>query len=115
MAETFNAADKSSGLIRGQLNRQTYQYWNIGPYIGDTWRERESLTLNLGLRHEFVSVPVEKNGLLQLPVGGLEALSDPDATLDAASGSGRALFNNDVNNFAPSCSFAWPRIAGDSR
>ena len=107
MAETFNAADKSSGLIRGQINRQTYQYWNIGPYIGDTWRVRDNLTLNLGLRYEFVSVPVEKNGLLQLPVGGLESLTNPNATVDAASGGGRPLFNNDANNFAPSFSFAW--------
>ncbi len=107
MAETFNAADKSSGLIRGQINRQTYQYWNIGPYIGDTWRVRDNLTLNLGLRYEFVSVPVEKNGLLQLPVGGLESLTNPNAIVDAASGGGRPLFNNDANNFAPSFSFAW--------
>ncbi|PWT91390.1 MAG: hypothetical protein C5B55_08180 [Blastocatellia bacterium] len=107
VAETFNAADKSSGLLRGQINRQTYQYWDIGPYIGDTWRFRRNLTINLGLRWEFVSVPVEKNGLLQTPVGGLSALLDPNATVDAASGGGRPLFNNDLNNWAPSFSFAW--------
>ncbi|HJP92106.1 MAG TPA: TonB-dependent receptor [Pyrinomonadaceae bacterium] len=107
VAETFNAADKSSGLIRGQINRQTYQYWSVGPYIGDSWRFRPNLTVNLGLRYEFVSVPVEKNGLLQLPVGGLESLLDPNATVDAASGGGRPLLNNDWNNFAPSFSFAW--------
>jgi hypothetical protein len=107
VAETFNSADKASGLIRGQINRQTYEYWSVGPYIGDTWRVRQNLTLNLGLRYEFVSVPVEKNGLLQLPVGGLESILNPNATLDAASGGGRGLFNNDMNNFAPSFSFAW--------
>jgi hypothetical protein len=93
--------------MRGQINRQTYLYWAVGPYIGDTWRFRNNLTVNLGLRYEFVSVPVEKNGLLQLPVGGLNAIFDPNATLDAASGGGRPLFNNEMNNFAPSISFAW--------
>jgi hypothetical protein len=107
VAETFNALDKSSGLMRGQINRQTYEYWTLGPYIGDTWRVRQNLTLNLGLRYEFVSVPVEKNGLLQLPVGGLESILNPNAVLDSASGGGRPLFNNDMNNFAPSFSFAW--------
>jgi Carboxypeptidase regulatory-like domain len=107
VAETFNATDKSSGLIRGQINRQSYEYWNVGPYIGDTWRFRPNLTFNLGLRYEFVSVPLEKNGLLQLPIGGLEAILDPNARVDAASGGGRPLFNNDMNNFAPSFSFAW--------
>jgi hypothetical protein len=105
--ETFNAKDKSSGLLRGQTITQNYQYWSVGPYIGDTWRLRQNLTINLGLRYEFVSVPVEKNGLLQLPVGGLEALRNPNATVDAASGGGRPLFKNDWNNFAPSFSFAW--------
>lgn len=107
VAETFNAANKDSGLIRGQINRQSYEYWSLGPYIGDTWRIKNNLTLNLGLRYEFVSVPVEKNGLLQLPVGGLNSILDPNATLDAASGGGRPLYNNDMNNFAPSFSFAW--------
>ena len=107
VAETFNSLDKTSGLSRGLMNRQAYQYWSLGPYIGDTWRVRPNLTLNLGLRYEFVSVPVEKNGLLQLPVGGLEAILDPNALVDAASGGGRPLFNNDLNNFAPSFSFAW--------
>ena len=107
VAETFNAKDKDSGLLRGQINRQAYEYWALGPYIGDTWRFRKNLTLNLGLRYEFVSVPVEKNGLLQLPVGGLDAILDPNATLDVASGGGRPLFHNDMNNFAPSVSFAW--------
>lgn len=107
VGETFNAANKSSGLMRGLINRQSYEYWSVGPYIGDTWRVRPNLTVNLGLRYEFVSVPVEKNGLLRTPVGGLEALLDPNATIDAASGGGRPLFNNDLNNFAPSFSFAW--------
>ncbi len=107
VAETFNAVDKDSGLSRGQINRQSYEYFSFGPYIGDTWRLKQNLTLNLGLRWEFVSVPKEKNGLLQLPVGGLESLLDPNATVDAASGGGRPLFNNDMNNFAPSFSFAW--------
>ncbi len=106
VAETFNATSKSSGLLRGQTSRQNYRYFSVGPYIGDTWRVRDNLTINWGLRYEFVSVPRELNGLLTLPVGGLDALLT-NATLDSVSGGGRPLFNNDWNNFAPSASFAW--------
>lgn len=113
VAETFNAENKSSGLRRGQIQDNYFQYWTIAPYIGDTFRLRNNLTLNFGLRWEFVSVPVEKNGLLQTPVGdSLNILRNPNVTLDAASGGGRPLFNNDLNNFAPSFSFAWDPFEG---
>lgn len=106
LAETFNATSSTSGFLRNQINLQNYRYFSVGPYIGDTWRVRPNLTLNLGLRWEYVSVPKEENGLLTLPVGGLDALLT-DAQVDAASGGGRPLYRNDWNNFAPSFSFAW--------
>ncbi|HVF26800.1 MAG TPA: TonB-dependent receptor [Pyrinomonadaceae bacterium] len=106
-AQTFNAADRTSGFVPGQGSRSSYKYFNIGSYVGDTWRVRPNLTLNLGLRHEFISVPVERNGLALLPRGGIESLLDPNAVVDFASGGGRPLFNNDWNNFAPNVSFAW--------
>jgi hypothetical protein len=87
VTETFNATDSSSGLLRGQTSLQQYQYYNVGPYIGDTWRLRDNLTLNLGLRWEYVSVPTERNGLLVLPVGGLESLRT-NAQFEPASGGG---------------------------
>lgn len=106
VAQTFNAASSSSGLLAGQISRQNYRYFNLGPYIGDTWRVRPNLTVSLGLRYEYVSVPKELNGLLTLPVGDLDALFT-NAQVDIASGGGRPLYKNDWNNFAPSFSFAW--------
>ena len=106
VTETFNATSSTSGFLRNQINLQNYRYWNIGPYIGDTWRARPNLTLNFGLRWEYVSVPKEENGLLALPVGGLDVLLT-NAQVDAASGGGRPIYKNDWNNFAPSFSFAW--------
>ena len=106
VAETFNSASSTSGFLRNQISLQNYRYWNIGPYIGDTWRARPNLTLNFGLRWEYVSVPKEENGLLALPVGGLESLQT-NALIEPVSGGGRPLFNEDWNNFAPSFSFAW--------
>jgi Carboxypeptidase regulatory-like domain len=106
LTETFNATSSTSGYLRNQISLQNYRYWNLGPYIGDTWRFRPNLTLNFGLRWEYVSVPKEENGLLTLPVGGLDVLLT-NGKVDAASGGGRPLFKNDWNNFAPSFSFAW--------
>src|SRR5436309_778835 len=36
----------------------------FGSYFQDNWNVRPSFTLNLGIRHEFVTVPTEENGLI---------------------------------------------------
>lgn len=106
--QTFNVTSQTSGFVPGVGQVRNINYYTFGAYGGDTWRLKRNLTLNLGLRWEFVSVPTEANGLGLLPVGGLEALRDPNATLDfAGSGTKRSLYKNDLNNFGPSVSLAW--------
>ncbi len=105
--QVFNVAGRDTGFVPGQGQQLHFRNWNVGAYVGDSWRFRDNLTLNLGLRYEFISVPKERDGLTLLPRGGLEALLDPNATFDFASGGGRPFFNNDWNNFAPNFSFAW--------
>ncbi|HWS85535.1 MAG TPA: TonB-dependent receptor [Pyrinomonadaceae bacterium] len=105
--QTFNAASPTSGFVPGQIQSNKFRNWNLGAYVGDSWRVRENLTLNLGLRYEFISVPKDVSGLTLLPQGGPESLLNPNAVVDFASGGGRPFFNNDFNNFAPNVSFAW--------
>jgi hypothetical protein len=57
--------------------------WNF--YIQDDWRIHRRLTLNLGLRYEFNSVPREVNGLIEE----------------------RYRFAPDYNNLAPRLGLAW--------
>ncbi len=107
-AQTFNVASRTSGFVAGEASRQQFQYFTAAGYANDTWRVRRNLSLNFGLRYEYISVPTEKRGLLLLPVGGLAALRDPNAVIDfAGSGTGRPFFNSDNNNFAPSISLSW--------
>ncbi|HZS03447.1 MAG TPA: TonB-dependent receptor [Blastocatellia bacterium] len=106
--QTFNVASRTSGFTSGAESRQRLSYHTISGYAGDTWRARSNFTFNAGVRYEYISVPTEQRGLALLPRGGLGALRDPNAVLDfAGSGTGRAFFNDDLNNFAPSVSFSW--------
>jgi hypothetical protein len=109
VAQTFNAADRTSGFVPGAAQRQMFEYYGVGLYAGDTWRFRRNLTVNLGLRWEYISTPTEKKGLTLLPrTRGLDALYDPNAVIDfAGAGTGRPYFDEDYNNFAPSISLAW--------
>src|SRR6185503_5138542 len=72
------------------------------------WRIRPNLSLNFGLRWEYVSPISERDGLGLLPKDtSLAVLNDPMAALDFAGGSERPFLAKDLNNFAPNVSFAW--------
>jgi hypothetical protein len=105
--QTFNAGGRTA-FTPGEAQRQQFLYYSASGYGSDTWRIRPNLSLNVGLRYEYVSPPTERRGLLLLPVGGLDALRNPNATFDfAGRGTGRSIFNPDRNNFAPSIGFSW--------
>jgi hypothetical protein len=107
--QTFNVADRTSGFNRGVGSIRHLDYNTLGIYGGDTWRFRENLSINLGLRWEYISPLTERDGLGLLPKDtSLAALNDPNAILDfAGAGTGRAFLGKDLNNFAPNFSFAY--------
>lgn len=108
-SQTFNVTSKESGFVKGVGTERNLKYDTLAFYAGDTWRFRPNLSLNFGLRWEYISPLTEENGLALLPRDtSLAALNDPLAVLDfAGSGTGRPLHKKDLNNFAPSVSFAW--------
>ena len=72
--------------------RQTVFGW----FVQDDWRLRPNLTLNLGLRHEFITAPNEVNGkMARLPsLTARESIIGPP-------------FNTSKTNFGPRVGLAW--------
>lgn len=107
--QTFNVADRTSGFTSGVGSNRHLDYNTLGIYGGDTWRIRPNLSLNFGLRWEYISPLTERDGLGLMPKDtSLAVLNDPNAVLDfAGSGTGRPFVAKDLNNFAPNVSFAW--------
>jgi hypothetical protein len=102
-----------SNLISGDLR---YNYW--GGYLQDDWKVTPRLTVNLGLRYELWTQPVERNdrqanyltneGALifansQVPAGVPAALVKP---VPGDLGT-RSLMKTDTNNFAPRLGIAF--------
>jgi carboxypeptidase family protein/TonB-dependent receptor-like protein len=87
-----------------KLNRQRSSTL-FGVYVQDDYRVTPSLTLNLGARYEFYTVPKEKNGLdAYLP----DLLTSTDTVL------GGPFVNPSKRNLAPRVGFAWD-LTGDGR
>lgn len=109
VTETFNVASRDSGFTRGVGSRRFLDYNTLAFYGSDTWRIKPNLSLNLGLRWEYIGPLTERNGLGLMPRDlSLDVLRDPNAVLDfAGKGTGREFLARDLNNFAPNFSFAW--------
>jgi hypothetical protein len=77
----------------------------FGFYVQDDYRVTSNLTLNLGARYEFFTVPKDKNGLDAY-------LPDPLTATDTVLGG--PFVNPSLKNIAPRLGFAWD-VTGDGR
>src|ERR1051325_2044716 len=70
VATNFNLNADGSAQDLGSPKIRDYRYFEYEGYAQDQWRVNSALTLTLGLRYQYFSVPYEVNGL--------EALSNID-------------------------------------
>ena len=75
---------------------QGQRWWMVG-YLQDDIKWRPNLTINAGLRYEFYSVPVEKDGRDKVWRIACNGFCAP----------GTRWFDPDYNNFGPRVGFAW--------
>jgi Carboxypeptidase regulatory-like domain/TonB dependent receptor-like, beta-barrel len=117
----------------GVLKNRAYHQNDYAAFFKDSWKVRSNLTLNLGLRYDLYGTPYDSTGMGVKPIGGQAALFGISGRNfgarfqpGAAGGSptiigfagkdspngGTPIYNNDLNNFAPSIGFSWnvPRL-----
>ncbi|HEX6184141.1 MAG TPA: carboxypeptidase regulatory-like domain-containing protein [Pyrinomonadaceae bacterium] len=125
---TFNVSTPDSGFVQGATRERIFQQRDLALYFQDQWRARSNLSVNYGVRWDYMGVPTLPNGLgIQITnindlfgvsgfgnlfnpnaPAGLPGLTVNNAALDFVSGdTGRGLYNNDWNNFAPFFGFAY--------
>ena len=70
----YNVTSLNSGYVAGAPKRNLFRVREFDAFINDTWQIRPRLTLNLGLRWEYATVPIETQGLALIPEGGQDAV-----------------------------------------
>lgn len=110
---TFNATSQTSGYVKGAGQVTRLQLEQYSGYVTDSWRIRPNVTINLGLRYDFVTPLHEANNFALQPTldARPDGKSDPKSIvlnplgkIDFVKGF---YFNSDRNNFAPNISVAW--------
>ena len=94
-----------SAQTPSSLRDRTYHYNTLGFYGQDDFRVLPRLTLNIGLRYEFITVPDETKG---------HGAALRDIQHDAAGTLGAPFQNMTLRNFSPRFGFAWD-VTGDGK
>ncbi|HEY3835900.1 MAG TPA: TonB-dependent receptor, partial [Bryobacteraceae bacterium] len=74
----------------------------FGGFFQDDWKITRSLTLNLGIRYELFTQPVDARDL-----GSLFNIATGQYALPGKGGYSRAIVDGDHNNWGPRAGFAW--------
>ena len=117
-----------TGLNVGSTVRN-YRMTDWSWFIADDWRVSSDLTLNLGVRHDYLRVSIREErvpGPLRLSCGARDrqlqdgfvfaSNFDPNsvpgaAGLDLNNSSRQSIVQADYNNLMPRVSLAWPPLA----
>ncbi|MBL8205699.1 MAG: carboxypeptidase regulatory-like domain-containing protein [Blastocatellia bacterium] len=95
------------------------RYHEAAAYINDEWQVRRNVTLNLGVRYEFFSVPRNRNQNLDsnFTLGSGTNLYEQirNGKVELTSGNAtKGFYKSDLNNYAPRVGFAWD-VFGDGK
>ncbi len=80
------------------------RYPELDFFLQDTWKPKTNLTVDLGLRWELKLAPRNPQDLIRRPNQRVAVNAGDSTTLNWVQ---EPLYDDDVNNLAPSAGFAW--------
>jgi hypothetical protein len=125
---TYNIRHPTDSAFKPETRLRDFRQKELGVFFKDDWKIRRNVTLNLGVRYDYYSVPYEKFGAMTNTVGGQAGLFGISGTSFAdmwqpgkLNGSltmvefvgkhspnpDKQIWADDWNNFAPAVGFSW--------
>jgi hypothetical protein len=98
----FNANGTRTASDYRLLDQHEY-----GTFVQDSWKVRNNLTLQIGLRYEFDGVPFERNGNLSNLLYQQPYDPAPITFQTVGPGTGRQIYKDDYKDFEPRLGLAW--------
>ncbi|MHC4216398.1 MAG: outer membrane beta-barrel protein, partial [Planctomycetota bacterium] len=93
-----NAPDRFRAQLPGSDTIRGFRQWIFAWYVQERWRVHPRLTLDLGIRHEWTTVPTEVDG----------KIANLDQLTDSMTRIGDPFYENpSKNNFVPRVGIAW--------
>jgi len=128
----FNYDAAGNAFAPGTGKKRNFHYNEYEFYAQDSWRLRSDLTVTLGVRWGYYSVPFEANGFQAINdtdfrnlfairvangaagIGGDSAEPFLHYDLGGKANNARGYSDPDLNNFAPRVAIAWNPSFGDN-
>src|SRR5713226_7546000 len=101
-----NTPDKLNALAPGGSNEVAIRESLFAGYVQDDWRLRSNLTVNMGVRYEFTTLPKDANNRIQEITTLANCSASPTACGPVPVGSFFAN-NPTTKNFEPRVGFSW--------
>ena len=103
-------ADRFTGNLPGTDTHRRMRQWYNAFFVQDSWRAADTLTLDYGLRYDYVTDPKELDG----KVAGLLSFNDLNTSATGVT-PGTPMFKNpSYKSFAPRLGVAWNPL-GDKK
>jgi len=107
-----NQPSRFSGGFPGLPGQRGMRQSIVGAYVQDDWRVRPNLTLNLGVRYEMSTVPIEAHGNLTNLYNVTDAQPTCAKLFTSPTGvscgaTGPYFQNPTLRNFEPRVGFSW--------
>ena len=105
--ESFLTGAPTSGtILLGDPTEQARSHW-YGAYAQDDWRLKSRLTLNLGLRYEYMSSPTVDNNYIGNFNPNVNPLTTPAVEQVGPGAPLSSIYDADRLDFSPRLGVAW--------